>query len=408
MTDTATQPSPEASTSKKLSRRQFLKRAGAITVVAVSGGAVYRATDQGVFGSATGPAYEPWQDWRTQPEQGPLRLVQAGILASNPHNTQPWYFEVFEDGINVFADMSRHLGTMDPYCREMYTGLGCAIENMVLAGQAAGYNVTVNAEDAVLDEPAGESLRQVATLALEPGEARASALYNAIPNRHTDRAPYADTPVEAEVFASLTDLIDDTNIKLFFYTPDQPEFAQLVSATVAATEFIIADADMSRDSHAWFKRNWQELQEDKDGVFIDTSGSPALLRTFVKMMPPMPFSMMDSGWLSGTQASLTGTPVLGFIAVRDLYSAAQSLQAGRIWQRMHLWATTQELSMQPINQLPEQVDRERQLAQPATTTALLNELTGDETWQPTFVFRLGHTNINVLPSARRPVEDVLI
>ncbi|MEM6429191.1 MAG: twin-arginine translocation signal domain-containing protein [Deinococcota bacterium] len=408
MTDTATQPSHVSSSSKKLSRRTFLKRAGATTVVAVSGGAVYRAASQGVFTTASGPAYEPWEDWRTNPEQGPLRLVQAGILASNPHNTQPWYFEVSEDNISVFADMSRHLGTMDPYCREMYTGLGCAIENMVLAGQVAGYNVSVNMEDAVLDEPAGESLRQVATLTLEPGEAQTSALYDAIPNRHTDRAPYADTPVAAEVFASLIDLVDDSNTQLFFYTPNQPEFAQLVTATVSATEFIIADADMSRDSHAWFKRNWQEVQQDKDGVFIDASGSSALLRAFVKMMPPMPVSTMDNGWLSGTQASLASTPVLGFIAVRDLYGAAQSLQAGRIWQRMHLWATTQGLSMQPINQLPEQVDRERQLGQPATTAAFLSELTGDETWRPTFVFRLGHTNTNVLPSARRPVEDVLI
>ena len=75
-----------------LNRRSFLKTSGAI-LVAVVGGGVYRAVNQGVFASGQGIAYEPWKNWRdgtTSPE----RIVRAGILAANPHNSQPWHFRI--------------------------------------------------------------------------------------------------------------------------------------------------------------------------------------------------------------------------------------------------------------------------------------------------------------------------
>ena len=71
----------------------------------------------------------------------PLALVAAGILAANPHDTQPWIFHVDDDRIAVYADLSRNLGAMDALLREMHLGLGCAIQNMLLAAPANGYSV---------------------------------------------------------------------------------------------------------------------------------------------------------------------------------------------------------------------------------------------------------------------------
>jgi hypothetical protein len=73
------------------SRRSVLKGLAGLSVLA-AGGVVYRAWDNGVFDVGGGPAYEPWHDWREAALEGPLAIVQAGILASNAHNTQPWRF----------------------------------------------------------------------------------------------------------------------------------------------------------------------------------------------------------------------------------------------------------------------------------------------------------------------------
>ena len=89
----------------KMNRRIFLKTSGAI-LVALAGGVVYRAVNQGVLASGQGIAYEPWKNWRDG-TASPERIVRAGILAANPHNSQPWHFRIGEQTVDLYADYSR-------------------------------------------------------------------------------------------------------------------------------------------------------------------------------------------------------------------------------------------------------------------------------------------------------------
>lgn len=79
-----------AAPGRTVGRRSVLKGigvAGAAVVVAGAGVTTYRAFDNGVFDSGAGEPYDAWTTWRSDP--GPLGVVAAGILAANPHNTQP-------------------------------------------------------------------------------------------------------------------------------------------------------------------------------------------------------------------------------------------------------------------------------------------------------------------------------
>ena len=51
-----------------------------------------------------------------------------------------WLFVVNPNKIDLFADTKRNIGTIDLYLREMYEGLGCSIENLVVAAEAKGYS----------------------------------------------------------------------------------------------------------------------------------------------------------------------------------------------------------------------------------------------------------------------------
>jgi hypothetical protein len=66
-------------------------------------------------------------------------LINAAVLAANAHNTQPWRFMVADHTISIAADAERHIGSFDPFRREMHQSLGCAIENLMIAARAHGF-----------------------------------------------------------------------------------------------------------------------------------------------------------------------------------------------------------------------------------------------------------------------------
>ncbi len=394
---------------KTISRRNLLKGAVAVTVLVVGGG-VWRAVDQGVFSAGQGPAYEPWQNWQDDDAQGPMALVKAAILAANPHNTQPWLFQVTASRIDVYADISRHLGAMDVYMREMHIGLGCAVENLLIAAKANGYAAQLTLSPGDLMELNQKSKMVLAAIInLFPGKRSTSKLYEAIPNRHTDRAAYDKTrPVsigDLEKFKSLANEYDEVTAFLFTTVKKRKLF---IEGSIQATRDIINDSTMAHDSAKWFRHSWEDVQTYKDGPYIDTAGASPIMRTFVKMLPPVSEETENKYWLDATETTLTTTPVMGVVAVRELYDRQQAMQAGQVWQRMHLWATTQGLSMQPVNQMVEVVDRERDLGKEPRTAKHLVKMTGDASWKPTFAFRIGYPTMEVLASPRRSVEEVII
>jgi nitroreductase len=393
-----------------MKRRSFLKGTSVISVLLV-GGVVWRAHDQGVFSTGEGRAYEPWQDWRSDPGIGPLALVRAGILAASPHNTQPWLFSVTDRGVELYADARRNLGTFDPYLREMYIGLGCTVENMMLMAAAQGYNVELNlASGALTRIPDKPEPVLAAALALSFGAAQKSSLEQAIPQRHTNRAAYdMSRPISPEILGNLANLAkDEPDLKLSIYTSDADR-KKVSEVLVEATKTIIADRQMENDSQRWIRTSWSDVQTYRDGLTLDCLGLPRPMVAAAKIMPAMSAKSTGKYWLEQTrEVHAAKSALFAMIAVRDRYDRSQSLRAGRVWQRIHLWATTQGLAAQPINQPMEVVDRERILNRDPQMAKVLAGITGDPDWQATFSFRMGYPTTEAPPSPRRPVEDVIM
>lgn len=387
-----------------------MKGAGAVAVVA-AGGLVWRAYDQGVFAAGAGAAYEPWTNWRSDAAPGPLALVRAGILAANPHNTQPWLFQVGTTRIELFADIRRNLGAFDPYLREMHIGLGCALENMTRTARVLGYDAAVTLHPGVLAPPAASPRPQpVATLALSPARPRPDQLVEAIPRRHTDRGAYAaDRPVPGEMLEAMWAAFqDDADVRLFLFSAagERKQFGDLV---LASTEAIVADPEMVAASDRWFRHRWFDVQRKRDGLTLDAAGLGSLVTVMGKLMPPASAETSHQYWRDATRdVQIPTTALFGLIAVRDLSDRPQALRAGQRWQRLHLMGTARGLAMQPINQPVEMVDRERELGKPPRAAEALAALTGEAAWKPTFAFRAGLPTRPAGPSPRRSVDAVVL
>ncbi len=383
----------------RISRRDFLKLSGA-TLVVVAGGVVLRAVKQGVFSVGQGPAYEPWKDWQAAATAAE-RIVAAGILASNPHNSQPWLFRVTSASIDLFADPTRQIGVVDPFRREMYIGLGCTLENMLLAAGAEGLSASLQ----LMPEPADET--HAAHIELVPASPLPPELYSAIPNRHTDRGAY-DTarPLAPGTFETLQSLMTEADVHLFWFE-DAAARARFSRVALAATEALVADDQQSLDSHRWWRQDWSQLQESADGITLDAQALGALA-PIAKLLPDLPRRQNDAAFVKNVRETMLPTAAaFGILAVQDGSSKAQRLNCGRVWERIHLWATTQGIASQPLNQMCERVDRETQLGSEPVIARAVRALLNDDTWHALMPFRLGYPTQQANPSPRRSLDKVI-
>jgi len=390
-----------------MTRRQFAL-AGASAAAAIASRSA--CASQPASDAPGGDAYAPWRDWAAE-EPGARHLVHSAVLAANAHDTQPWQFCATSGRIDLFADESRNLGAMDPFRREMHISLGCALENLVLAARAQGFapRVAVDPGSVKPDAPGAEP-RHAATIALGPASPDISPLLAAIPRRHTNRGPYqAERVVSTEVTDQLrAPAGDDDAVGLILLT-DSTARADFAAATIAATQAIVGDTTMIADSDAWFRATDAEIEAHRDGPNIRTAGLSPTMRFLASVLPAPSPEKSHRYWLDQTKdVQLATAPLFGLIAVRDLYDREQAIRAGSLWQRLHLQGTLLGLGMQPLNQLPEMVDRERQLGKPPATAKALAALTGDASRLPTFAFRLGWPMRPAPASPRRTLDSVML
>jgi nitroreductase len=384
-------------------RRAVIAGGAGLAVVAIG----YRAWDRGVLAGATGPAYDPWDEWRGSDADGNCRGFRAAILAASPHDTQPWLFRVSATHVEVHADRARHLGTFDPFRREMHLGVGCAVENFVCAARAFGIATDVQPATGRLELSPAPQPVLAARIALGPGRPARDPLFEAIPERHTNRGPYRDASPGAERLRGLADLATGTNVRVAFVSEGSAR-RELGALIVKATERIIADPEMSLDSFRWIRTGRREVLAHRDGVTIDVSGASRVITTIGKMLPDLDAARTDRIWLETTREVHTATALaFGMILVRDRLDMAQAIDAGRAWQRLHLAATTQGLAAQPLNQPVEMVDRNQMLGRADEFGPALAALARVEGWEPTFVFRLGYARRPAPRSPRRPLGEVV-
>jgi hypothetical protein len=323
----------------------------------------------------------PWDYWLSNSGSGTLRLAAAAILAASPYNTQPWLFRLSEDRIELFADEDRNLAALDPFRREFYMGLGCATENACVAAPSQG----MKAAAGLLPDASKPSL--AAVIRLETSGISRHPHHDMIAERHTHRGPYRlDRQVESGVLNALTRQISSPDTKLWLVEAASQEGKDL-----------------------------SELMHDSTVQILDTpplrdGRHRGLLATSMPGADEAALAKADANWVdSNLKVSSATAAVFGHIMVRGTRADhILHMEAGRLWQRIHLEGTLRGLAMQPMNHLIEVIDHETFSGKQPSMFARMKLPKEWEGWQPIFGFRLGYADAPAPRSPRRPLSMVVI
>jgi hypothetical protein len=303
----------------------------------------------------------------------------------------------------MYADRGRNIGAMDPYFRELHIGLGCSLENLLIAAQAKGYQPVLTLMPSVNDPTL------ISHVELGQGIKSNEVLYQAIPQRHTHRAPFdTSRALSSATLAALDQKVSGiAGAEIIWITSDtlKNQIGQLI---VDGAQAIAADTQMSSDSFRWWRDSRSDIEQFKDGMTVDAAGLSPLITALAKVLPAQSREQNDQAWIQQTRDNYVKTAAaFGVVVVQDPADNLQRINGGRLYQRLHLAATTQGIVMQPLNTLTERIDRERVLGVTPRFTGAVAELLGSSSMQALMSFRIGYPTIKTLPSPRRPAESVI-
>ena len=404
--DETQSPAIEGQGARKVSRRSVLTwiGIGAGTAAIAAGTSIgVRAASNGAFTAGLGTPYALWRDWAAL--SGVERVVAAGVLACNPHNTQPWRLGVSSEVIQIRSDPSRRMPINDASDREHFAGLGCAIENMMIAASAAGLGPSLELL------PEGQASDLVATITLRgsgAGSAADAALGDAIPLRHTNRGQYTGEPIGSDVLAALSSQTSEVNGTGLVLITDPDRRGRLGALYVAATEAIISDTAQSEEAFSWFRNDRAEIDQHRDGLTLDGQGLGELTLLAAKILPAQSRTDGDAFWLKATRDVHTATAAAyGVITVDDVFDRAAQITGGRLLARLHLAATSLGLGFHHMNQITERIDRDRSLGRPDAFSARWAEIIGRPASTGLVSFRIGRAVREAGLSPRRNLTDMV-
>lgn len=314
---------------------------------------------------------------------GTSDLIRYATLAANSHNTQPWRFKVGDGGIEILPDMARRIANVDPDNHHLFASLGCAAENLVIAGGGSGRSGELRfdaANDGTL------------TFAFGSGPPVDPALFDAIPKRQSTRGDYDRKPVSAVDLQALSAAAAVPGVDLVLIT-ERAKIDRVRDLVVAGNSVQIADKAFVRELESWLRFSPKKAMRTGDGLFSASSGSPPLPDWLGSMMFDLVFTAEAENEKYARQlASTAGVAV--FVAHRE--DREHWVLAGRACQRFALKATALGLKHAFINQ-------------PVEVAALRPELAtlvGLPGRRPDLVMRFGY-GPSLPYSARRPVDAVL-
>jgi nitroreductase len=340
----------------------------------------------------------PRDPWSVREEEFPalgsaaekLRFaLRFAVLAPSSHNSQPWWFRVVGDHVDVYADRTRALPVVDPEDRELTISCGAAIFQLRLALRFFGYRDLTS----ILPDPEDpDLLARVQIDGVHHTEHAERRLFRAIASRRTNRRAFSADPIPEDVLAAIGEAAELEGAHLAV-TTDRRRLEEIAKLVSQGDLIQMGDPHFRRELASWIHPARRGTRDGMPGTalgvgrLLESLASPGIslvVRTFD----------LGNGQAARDRELAEKSAALGTVWSAD-ESPRQWLQSGLALGRVLLTAAASELSVSYLNQAIEVAALRPMMAQAIGVTG-----------HPQVLLRFGY-GASPEPTPRRPVEDVL-
>ena len=305
-------------------------------IALIGGGSVLAATGAGIGFANTRTPLQAQAPWGLAGSYSDPRLnaVSYGLLAPNPHNLQPWQIALEGDAtLTLLHDESRRLPETDPFDRQIMIGMGCFLEQMVLAAGAAGQAV---------DFEIMESGPRIARATFRDG-GEADPLAAQILNRRSCKEPFEDRAVPPAL-ANQLELYADIHT-------DPTMVSALKELTFEAWMTETMTPHTMQESIDLMRLGKAEINATPDGIDLGGAFLEGLMLAGLLTRDAMadPDSTAFQQGIDIYREMLNATPAYAALTSAT-NTRADHIDAGRRWLRLNLKTTALGLSLHPVSQ----------------------------------------------------------
>jgi nitroreductase len=313
-----------------------------------------------------------------QTQQTLHSAAETALAAPSIFNSQPWSWTVRDDQLELRADRSRQIASVDPDGRLLIISCGVAVHHALVA--ISSHVVRLNLL------PDGRDADLVAVLRLgdaAPPDRRRDSLRLAITARRSDRRPFRKDPIEGTILDRLATACHEHSAHLYLVPWSQ--MPALALAAVGAGALQLSDPNYRADLAGWTHRPpWSG-----DGVPLQTDVETTPRRVPVRDFAPSGGDVMPAG-LDNDYGAAYGIIHTDADTITDWLAAGMGLSA------VLLTATAAGLGTATISDVTEA----------PVIRGYVRQLL--PSGQPQVAVRVGHPQPGQPPSTpRRPSNEVI-
>ncbi len=312
--------------------------------------------------------------------------IEAGILAANIHNTQPWNFKIIDNTIELRPRWEYHLPYADPSGRNLLITLGCCITNIEVAAAFCGYRTIIKTSNT--------QIRKTTVKLIFERNFFVKNLHNLcrfIPHRFSNKYPYDSTSIPLQNQTRLSGLRVG-NSKIFLR---QDDIVRKKSATLTQKAVIILGKQITfaKELAQWLRTTDTKADDGMPGFVAGLSNIQTIIGKFVFNNIPGALAILA---LKDKKLILS-SPMVGVITSSG-NTPTEFIDVGRLYQLMAVTAISMNIHSTIMHAVVENLNTNKELAE-------VFKLREDEKIQ--LFFRMGYSSIAEYHTPRRHLSFFL-